>query len=149
MKYTHPDHPHEFTHYDDRDLEGHSFSELNHLMYIDRVLCDPRYEHLSDVELDRMTDDQLRALLGASEPARKRKAKPPAAQYFAPALPREKIKRPLKHDPVPPRYKAQIWWQGKNHSLGWFMTEQVRDEVVHDAKVLRSMGLDPRIVQQR
>lgn len=146
MKYTHPDHPHEFTHYDDRALDGLSFAHLNHLMYVDRVMCDPRHEHRSDIELERMSDDQLRALLGDGEPLRKRKAAPVS---LFPALPRERVKRPLKHDPVPPRYKAQIWWQGKNHSLGWFLTEQVRDEVVTDAKALRAMGLDPRIVQQR
>ncbi len=146
MKYTHPDHPHEFTHYDDRALDGLSFAHLNHLMYVDRVMCDPRHEHRSDIELERMSDDQLRALLGDGEPLRKRKAAPVS---LAPTMPREKVKRPLKHDPVPPRYKAQIWWQGKNHSLGWFLTEQVRDEVVTDAKALRAMGLDPRIVQQR
>lgn len=146
MKYTHPDHPHEFTHYDDRALDGLSFAQLNHLMYVDRVMCDPRHEHRSDIELEHMSDDQLRAMLGDGEPLRKRKASPVS---LAPAMPREKVKRPLKHDPVPPRYKAQIWWQGKNHSLGWFLTEQVRDEVVDDAKALRAMGLDPRIVQQR
>lgn len=149
MKYTHPDHPHEFTHYNDRALDGLSFSEMNHLMYVDRVMCDPRHEHRSDIELERMSDDQLRALLGDSEPVRKRRAATVSPFPAQPSPPREKLRRLPRHEPVPPRYKAQIWYQGKNHSLGWFLTEQVRDEVVTDAKNLRNMGLDPRIVKQR
>ncbi len=38
MTYRATNHPHDFKHYDEYEVEGKSFEQLNHLMYVDRVL---------------------------------------------------------------------------------------------------------------
>lgn len=150
MKYTNPEHPHEFTHYDDRALDGLSFAELNHLMYVDRVLCDPRHSERSDIELERMSDDDLRAMLGESEPVKPRKrARLPHMPPLVPVIPKPKPFYSAPRTVSPLRYKATVWENGRSVSLGWFMTESVRDEVVAEAKRLRSIGLPVLLAKPR
>lgn len=146
MKYTHPGHPHAFAHHDEQALEGMTFEQLNHMMYVDVAMSDKRLAHIDPMDLERMSDDKLRSLLADDSPVRPVKRANPFPAVIEQKVP---LKRAPPRYPVPPRYKAQIWYQGKNHSLGWFLTEQVRDEVVRDAKLLRNMGLDPRIAKPR
>lgn len=127
-----------------------SFKELVHLSYVDRVKMLPRYADAEVGTLELMTDEQLRAML-SNEPAPVKPAAP------APVAPRE----PVQGSPIPrvrprtlpewreaiPRYRAQLWHEGKPVHLGYFMTEQVRDEVVSEARARRNMGLPIRLAK--
>lgn len=147
MHYYDPELQYDFREYDGYEVAHEPLEVRRHLMYVDMAMGKPSLRDFDPMALERMSDADLIELLGADiKPKPVDIASPFPVQ---PAKPREKIKRAPRHEPTPPRYKANIWYQGKSHALGWFMTEQVRDEVVADAKALRAIGLDPRIVQQR
>lgn len=150
MRHYDPELQYDFKEYDDFEVAHKPIEVRRHLMYVDMAMAKPSMRDFDPMALERMSDAELIELLGADIKVKKPEPVKIANPFpVQPAKPREKIKRLPRHEPVPPRYKANIWYQGKSHSLGWFMTEQVRDEVVADAKALRAMGLDPRIVQQR
>lgn len=150
MTYKHPGHPHTFEAFSRLDLDGCSFAELNHLVYVDRVLSDPRYKDTAEVSmLERMTDEQLRDMLGEDVEVVE---KPKPAKLLSPypaAPPPERPRYTAPRTVSPLRYKATVWEKGRSVSLGWFMTESVRDEVVAEAKRLRSMGLPVLLAKPR
>lgn len=149
MRYKHPSHPHTFAHYDEHELHGKTFEQMNHLMYVDRVLSDPRHNLIDPMDLECMTDEQLRDMLGADvEVVKKPKpAKLPNPYPSAPPPERPRYTAPRTISPL--RYKATVWEKGRSVSLGWFMTESVRDEVVAEAKRLRSIGLPVLLAKPR
>ena len=137
MRYTHPDHAHSFTHYDEHELRGKTFEQLNHLMYVDRVLSDPRHNLIDPMDLEGMSDDELRAMLVDSTPVRV------APVTSAPAV------KPLRVriDPTIPRYRAAVWANGQSLHLGYYYTEELRDQAVSEAKARRDIGLPVRLTK--
>lgn len=122
---------HDWKHYDLDELEGLDPDEMRRRMLIDIALDAPHLVHLEPEHITRLTSPELQALLDGAGPRNR------AGQV--------KIPRPVKQSrqrvPAPRRYKATIWHEGRTVALGWFLTEQVRDEVVTAARQRRAMGL--------
>lgn len=148
MAYKHHEHPHTFEYFTESDLDGCGFVELNHLAYIDRIMMLPRYKDAEVSTLERMSDDQLRAML-SNEPAPAKPAAPvaPRAPVQGSPIPRVRPRTLPEWREAIPRYRAQLWHEGKPVHLGYFMTEQVRDEEVAAAKLRRDMGLPIRLTK--
>ncbi len=99
-----------------------------------------------------MSDDHLRALLGPGEIEPVKPHKQSKLSIVPPLVPMVPKPKPFYSAPrtvSPLRYKATVWENGRSVSLGWFMTESVRDEVVAEAKRLRSIGLPVLLAKPR
>lgn len=123
----------QFKYHDSYDLEGMSEAELRCAELRDRILDLPEYDEIDVSELNRMSEQELLALLA---PYRTE------APKRAPIDPVVRAK-PLQRASLPPvvKYKATIWYQGRTVALGWYLTQQVRDEAVTLAKSMRAIGL--------
>lgn len=143
-------HHHTFGYFKPRDLEDLSPTEMEHWALIDQVMLSPRHKDTADVSmLEQMSDDQLRALLDDVKPSKVKPSNP-----FPPREPEPPAVIPQVRERVLPewrqamrKYKAQIWHEGKPVHLGYFMTEQVRDEAIAAARVRRDMGLPVRLTK--
>lgn len=151
MAYRPPHCSHTFGYFTRHDLEDLAPNELEHWALIDQVMLSPHHKETADVSmLERMSDDQLRALLVDDvKPVKVKPSNPfPArASEPAPVIPqvRERVLPEWRRALL--RYKAQLWHDGKPVHLGYFMSEQVRDEAIAAAKLRRSMGLPIRLTK--
>lgn len=124
----------QFKYHDEFQLEGLSPDQLRRLEYIDRLL-DDRFIEYDPAYLQSLSDAELRDLVGM--------------------LPKPCVATPVSAKParfVNPypvvKYKATIWHQGRTVSLGWFMSEQVRDEAVTMAKTMRNLGVPLEAIRE-
>lgn len=130
----------QFKYHDSYDLEGMSEAELRCAELRDRILDLPEYDEIDVSELNRMSEQELLALL---------------APYRTEAPKREPIDpvvraKPLQRSSLPPvvKHKATIWYQGRTVALGWYLTQQVRDEAVTLAKSMRAIGLPLEAIRE-
>lgn len=140
------DYPYQFKH-TPRWLieEADTLERLQRLELEDRV-SGLDYMQGLDIPFDTMSDDTLREMLGqGAQPVAPRAESMPRIPVHG-AAPVRRERCPF---PAPIRYKAQVWYQGRNCDLGWYMSISVRDEVVSEAKMLRAMGLDPRLAKRK
>lgn len=107
---------------------------LTHLANLERLRHDPAIDY-SEEQLDELTPEDA-AILVSMLP------KPAPVVQRAPVDPVVRAK-PLRRASLHPvvKYKATMWYQGRTVALGWFLTQQVRDEAVTLAKSMRAIGL--------
>jgi hypothetical protein len=138
----------QFKYHDAWQIEAASPEQLKRLEWIDRLLDDQSVEH-DPAHLDSLSDEDLRVLVGMLPG--QRKPAPPAAPRADPGplipIRGDVVKRPkrVKLDPSIPRYRAALWVNGQSVHLGYYYTEEVRDEEVAAAKLRRDMGLPIRL----
>jgi hypothetical protein len=122
--------PHQFKHYDNHELDGLSTFELAHLALVDQCLS---ATDMNPVELERMSDDALRAIL-----AQHRTIAPPAPAPRAPSRPLVAMQPRTGR-----RYRASVWDSERCTMvhIGVFDTPEARDAAVRDAKTRRALGL--------
>lgn len=123
----------QFKYHDSYDLEGMSEAELRCAELRDRILDLPEYDEIDVSELNRMSEQELLALLAPY------RTEAPKRAPVDPVV----CAKPLQHASLPPvvKYKATIWYQGRTVALGWYFTQRVRDEAVTLAKSMRAIGL--------
>lgn len=130
----------QFKYHDSYDLEGMSEAELRRAELKDRILDLPEYDNLDIFALNRMSEQEMRDLLGP------RRADPPKRAPIDPVV----RAKPLRRSSLPPvvKHRAQVWIDGRNVNLGSFLTEQVRDEALALAKSMRAIGLPLETIRE-
>lgn len=130
----------QFKYHDSYDLEGMTDAELRRAELRDRILDLPEYDEIDVSELNRMSEQELLALLAPYHTE---------APKRAPIDPMVRAK-PLRRPSLPPvvKHRAQVWIDGRNVNLGSFLTEQVRDEAVALAKSMRAIGLPLKAIRE-
>ena len=105
-----------------------------HLANLERLRHDPAIDYTEE-QLETMTPEDA-AVLVSMLPKPKPVAQP------APIDPVVRAK-PLRRPGLPAvvKHKATMWHQGRTVALGWYLTQQVRDEAVALAKSMRAIGL--------
>lgn len=105
-----------------------------HLANLERLRHDPAIDYTEE-QLETMTPEDAATLVSMLPKPR------PIAQR-APIDPVVRAK-PLQRSSLPPvvKHKATLWYQGRTVALGWYLTQQVRDEAVTLAKSMRAIGL--------
>lgn len=98
----------------------------------DQVHADDRYSHFTLEELRGMSEPELRAMLAGRDPMDWREVA--KRNYVAP-----KHATP-KHNGA--RYRAVIQRDGRQHHIGYFTSEEQRNEVVNTARGMLALGVD-------
>jgi hypothetical protein len=135
--------PHE---YEPAEARG-DVEEMMRLEKVDKVLLNPDLQHLDWFQIRDASIIQLDEWLGESLVSQSRPARDPKP----PRIKERQVARRMSTRPDVPqcvKHKATIWHQGRTVALGWFMSEQVRDEAVTMAKTMRQLGIPLEMIRE-
>lgn len=153
MIYYDPDLRYTFKEYSEHEVAHKTIEQRTHLMYVDMAIHKPSLRDFDAMDLERMSTDELRALLGDGVKVKKLKPAPPVNPFPQvepepePVIPQVRARVLPEWRQALPKYKAQLWHEGKPVHLGYFMSETVRDEEIAAAKLRRDIGLPIRLLK--